>query len=224
MLLNIYLGTTAISYIVIPTFVGLYTQRLKKEGYIGRKKSRTILEKITNFMSDICVVSMPGLNILVSLILLMDTDKCYEKVKKSLLEKGDIYKSTDNIITEEKTENKKDKDIFIEGIEKTMRHVAELKYSGYENDLIELYNQAEGYLKEKRNRQTTKASEVLSPDWFEHLVKIEQKISKKAKLKTDQDKIIEELKQMKELLTNEGITLKDQTSEEETGYTPTLRF
>ena len=29
---------------------------------------------------------------------------------------------------------------------------------------------------------------------------------------------------MKELLTNEGITLKDQTSEEETGYTPTLRF
>lgn len=226
MLFNIYLGSTIISYIVIPTFSCLFDQKLIKEGYLFKKKS--ILEKVTSFMKDIFILSFPGLNILTSMsVLLVDSDKLYENVKKVALKRGNIYLPETNNIFDEKIKDNISKDIcndaFIKGIQQTMRHVSELKYPGYETDLMKLYHQAEEYLKEKQAKKTTKASEVLSPDWFDPIVEIEAKLSKEADLKNDQSSIIESLKQMKELLEKEGIALQGQPSGEESrNSTPKL--
>ena len=92
MLLNIYLGTTAISWAVTFIFSNAYDKKIKREGYKFVKEKKTFPEKTASFISTTFILSIPVYNILNAVSILIMPDKFYENMKDKLLEQGKIYK------------------------------------------------------------------------------------------------------------------------------------
>ena len=96
MLLNIYLGTTAVSWAIVLIFSAAGGKKLKREGYnlVNPKKSFT--EKLASFISTAFIGSIPIYNIIIAIaILCVGDDKFYEYMKDKLLEEGKIYMTKD---------------------------------------------------------------------------------------------------------------------------------
>lgn len=111
MLLNIYLGTTAISWATLLIFSVAIANKLEREGYKFVKVKKSFSEKVANFISTVFKCSIPILNILAAIIIICLGDKIYEYVEGEFLEEGKIYKPISNklnndceneILTEEK--------------------------------------------------------------------------------------------------------------------------
>jgi hypothetical protein len=92
MLLNIYLGTTAVSFATTFLFSAAYEKKLKRQGYKIVKENKFLLEKFVTFISMAFKCSIPIYNILNSITLLCMGDNAYEYIKNKLLEQGKIYK------------------------------------------------------------------------------------------------------------------------------------
>lgn len=94
MLLNIYLGTTAISWATTFIFSAACEKKLKKEGYKFVKEKKSLSEKVATFISTAFKSSIPVYNILNTIVILCMGDKLYGYMEDKLLEQGKIYKPT----------------------------------------------------------------------------------------------------------------------------------
>lgn len=92
MLLNIYLGTTAISWAITFIFSAACEKKLKREGYKFVKEKKSLSEKVATFISTAFKGSIPVYNILNTIVMLCMGDKLYGFMEDILLEKGKIYK------------------------------------------------------------------------------------------------------------------------------------
>lgn len=92
MLLNIYLGTTAISWATVVIFSAACEKKLKREGYKFVKENKSLLEKVADFISAAFKGSMPVYNIVNAIAILWAGDELYGHVKSKLLAQGKIYK------------------------------------------------------------------------------------------------------------------------------------
>lgn len=91
MLLNIYLGTTAISWATIFIFSAACEKKLKREGYKFVKEKKSLSEKVATFISNAFRGSIPVYNILNTIVILWMGDKFYGYMEDKLLEQGKIY-------------------------------------------------------------------------------------------------------------------------------------
>ena len=91
MLLNIYLGTTAISIVVTTTFSLACAKKLERKGYICIKEYKSFAEKIANFMSISFKLLLPIYNIVNAATILFMGDKLYEYAENEALEAGKIF-------------------------------------------------------------------------------------------------------------------------------------
>ena len=95
MLLNIYLGTTAVSWVIAFLFSAACEKKLKREGYKYVETNKSFEEKLAYFISTAFKGSIPIYNILNSIAILCMGDKFYEYMEEKLLEQGKIYKPKD---------------------------------------------------------------------------------------------------------------------------------
>lgn len=93
MLLNIYLGTTAISWATVFIFSAACEKKLKREGYKIVKENKSLSKKIATFISNAFKCSIPIYNILNTIVILCMGDRVYEYIEDKLLKQGKIYKS-----------------------------------------------------------------------------------------------------------------------------------
>ena len=110
MLLNIYLGTTAISWIVTIIFSIASEKKIKRDGYKFVEEKKSTFEKIASFISMIFKGSIPFYNILNTIAILCAGDKMYDYIEDDLLDKGKIiYMPTEETsINEESKTNTED--------------------------------------------------------------------------------------------------------------------
>lgn len=93
MLLNIYLGSIAISFSVTSIFGSACSKKLKREGYKFVSGKASFVEKFANLLSNLFICSVPGLNIIRTIYFLFNGyDEIYESWAKELLKNGEIYK------------------------------------------------------------------------------------------------------------------------------------
>ena len=92
MLLNIYLGTIAISGATVFIHSDACAKKLKREGYQVAKDERALSKKIVKCIRAAFFISMPVYNILNTIVIIGMGDNLYEHMKNSLLEQGKIYK------------------------------------------------------------------------------------------------------------------------------------
>lgn len=95
MLLNIYLGATAINCAVNFVFANAWEKKLKREGYKFVKEKKTVFENITDFILMMLKHAIPVLNIIQPIVILFMSDKVYETVKNNYLAEGKIYMATE---------------------------------------------------------------------------------------------------------------------------------
>lgn len=93
MLLNLYLGTTAMAWATSIIFTIGFGQRMEREGYKIKKENKSFLERVIGLISTAFKLSIPGFNILITIGLLWMGDKIYESVVSDLLKEGKVYKS-----------------------------------------------------------------------------------------------------------------------------------
>lgn len=114
MLLNIYLGTTAISWATVFIFSAACEKKLKREGYKVVKEKKSIKENIASFISIAFKGSIPIYNILNTIAILCMGDKLYEYITEEMpsseetntyiesIEKASTEKKYDEMTLEEK--------------------------------------------------------------------------------------------------------------------------
>ena len=95
MLLSIYLGTTAVSWVTFLLFSVAGEKKLKRDGYKFVKPKRTFIENLVWTMSIVFKASIPVYNIINATIVLCMGEKIYEYLEDRLLEEGKIYMSKD---------------------------------------------------------------------------------------------------------------------------------
>ena len=95
MLLNIYLGTTAISWATVLLTSIATTNKLKRKGYTFVKENKSLSEKIMSYISTIFQASIPIYNILNTICILCMGEKVYDIMEEKLLKQGKIYIESD---------------------------------------------------------------------------------------------------------------------------------
>ena len=91
MLLNIYLGTTAINWITVFIYGTACDRKLKRKGYKYVEDKKTFSEKIADYVSTAFKLSIPVYNIINATVILCRGDKNYKIMEKQLLKEGKIY-------------------------------------------------------------------------------------------------------------------------------------
>ena len=109
MLLNLYLGSTAVSWAILGVYTVALNQRLKRKGYEEVKEEKKVFEVIVDNLSTIFIGCIPVFNIVNSMCMLCSGEKALDYYEKLLLEKGLIRKietkENDDKLKEEITEN-----------------------------------------------------------------------------------------------------------------------
>ncbi len=100
MLLNIYLATTAVSWVVSITTSVACDKKLKRKGYKFVKQEESISEKVITFISTAFYLSIPVLNILNAISILLMGNEIYEYMEDKLLKNGKIYIPTGEVEVE----------------------------------------------------------------------------------------------------------------------------
>ncbi len=119
MLLNIYLGTTAISWATVFIFSAAFEKKLEREGYKFVKEKKSISEKIASFISFAFKNSIPVYNIINTILVLCMSNKVYECMKDKSLEAGKIYMPTEETpISEDKISPREETKTYTESMEK----------------------------------------------------------------------------------------------------------
>lgn len=137
--------------------------------------------------------------------------KCFEAFKDYKLQ---IEELENDIFNEEQKEKSKSlSDDFILMITKDIKRVQEVKYEGYQKEVVALCTLAKNYLQSKKEKSLTSCSEVLmsDSDFMKILVGIESVIDAKIKAKENMDANIDALIEAMETET----TKEDIISEEE---------
>ena len=181
MLLNIYLGTTAASIIVTLIYTVACEKKLKRMGYKFKKEKKSFFEKVTSFLSNAFLLSIPIYNIVNTIAILCTGDKLFEHVEDTLLEKEEIYKlpeedlSIDNEVKVEKL------DPFIKEIRNDLIKLKENPYSNSKEDALKFQNLAYEYLKYKQSKPYTEPNltMVSESDFYEKLIDLEDEIKRK---------------------------------------------
>lgn len=100
-------------------------------------------------------------------------------------------------------------DTFISDITRDMLEVAQIKYLGFEEDILALNSLAKEYLAAKEQLKETHEYYVLSgsKEWFSRLLEIETRIKEKKKVHEDQLANKEELARTMQIIEAEGAIL-----------------
>ena len=123
MLLNIYLGTTAVSWATTLIFSVACINKLEREGYKFIKEKKSFSEIVATFISTTVKDSIPIYNIFKTILILCMGmgDKFYNYMKDKLLEQGKIYKPDEEKINnncENHVLNKEKDDTYTENVQK----------------------------------------------------------------------------------------------------------
>ena len=102
MLLGIYLGTTATSWIL--TIIGdkAMNNRLNREGYIDTSKEKTFIEKVNDFIPVFLIMSIPVVNLILGGVTVFANDKIYKDYKSDGINDGTIIRKPYEILENEK--------------------------------------------------------------------------------------------------------------------------
>ena len=92
MLLNIYLGTTAISWLTLLMVNVAFAGRVKREGYKLINPKISFQEKILLHASNVFKMSIPVYNILNAIVIMYMGDKVLDHLEEELLSRGLLYK------------------------------------------------------------------------------------------------------------------------------------
>lgn len=95
MLLNIYLGTTAVSWAITFISSAASIKKLERKGYRFVKPKKSFAERLASFIRTAFIGSIPVYNIINSIYSLYDLYKLYEYIEEKLLEAGYIYMPKD---------------------------------------------------------------------------------------------------------------------------------
>jgi hypothetical protein len=119
LLLNIYLGTTAISWSIVFLFCAACDKKLKREGYKYIKEKKSIPEKIVSFTLRAFKGFVPVYNILNAITVLLIGDKVYKYMEDKLLQQGDIYMPTEEMSSmEDEFSSREETKTYTESTEK----------------------------------------------------------------------------------------------------------
>lgn len=106
MLLNIYLATTAVNFVVTISRSVAITLRFKREGYKFNKDNRPKAEKTAELLIAVIKSLLPVYNILYTAsVIFLGNDRLYEMIKEKYLEEGRIYKENDHFTIQHDTKN-----------------------------------------------------------------------------------------------------------------------
>lgn len=95
-MLNIYLGTTAISLIVTNLYSRAVVARMMRDGYKVKTRNKSTIERVVDMISLTFKICIPVFNIANTIFLLyIGLDGFYDDMIKKLLKDGTIYKSFD---------------------------------------------------------------------------------------------------------------------------------
>lgn len=166
MLLNIYLGTTAISWATVFIFSNACEEKLKRKGYKFVEEKKSISEKIASFLSIAFKASIPVYNILNTIVLLCMSDKLYEYVEDEFLSEGKIYMPTEETpSSKDEFSPSEENKIYTESIEKAS---TEKKY-----DEMTLKEKL-AYLEHEREILTNQSRTIVAQSFEDDLVNKEQ--------------------------------------------------
>lgn len=122
MLLNIYLGTTAISWATTFIFSVACVKKFKREGYKFVKENKSLPEKVMTFISAAFILSIPVYNILNTIVILWTVDESYGHLEDEYLKQGKIYKPIAEELNndyESKILNEEKADTYTASVQKT---------------------------------------------------------------------------------------------------------
>lgn len=95
MLLNIYLGTTAISWATILIYGVACKMKIKRDGYKSVDRKESFMETLASFISLVFKCSLPVYNIINAIAIIWMHDKFFDYMEAELLKNGEIYKLKD---------------------------------------------------------------------------------------------------------------------------------
>ncbi len=104
MLLGLYLGTTAFSYVVFGLSEIAIRNYANREGYEVVKNNKSLSENIISITSLLLKMSIPVFNIGAALILLMQNEKIFELTVEKAVEKGVMRKKETKLNEDDKAE------------------------------------------------------------------------------------------------------------------------
>lgn len=122
MLLNLYLGTTAVSWATVLIYAVAIAKKAEREGYKTVKQEKSFIERVATYLSILFTASIPALNIINAIYILCMGDKLIDQIIGELVEEGKLYmpdeeqQSTDYEMAPESVE---EKEIHYEVIPKT---------------------------------------------------------------------------------------------------------
>ena len=91
MLLKLYLGTTAASWITTGIYTFAAAERIKRKGYKFNTTKKSFAENLASIMSFVFIASIPVYNIINTFFVLCLGDKMLDEIEAKLLRKGEIY-------------------------------------------------------------------------------------------------------------------------------------
>ena len=104
MLGTLYLGTTIVGLTLCTiSSVGM-ASRIKREGYKMLKDDKSKAESLVDITKSLCIMLIPGLNLLIGALTVFKFDELYEDIKKSWIKKGKIVKKEETIKQDEKVD------------------------------------------------------------------------------------------------------------------------
>ena len=105
MILNIWMGSTAVCWATISLFAVSCKQRILKEGYKPVESNKSLSEKILELLPEMIKASIPVYNVIVTFGVLFASENLYNDIKKTAIEEGWVYKTDEKDIETKKVEN-----------------------------------------------------------------------------------------------------------------------
>lgn len=134
MLLNIYLGTTAASWVTMFIFGAACERKIRRDGYKFVNQNESFIEMLACFISIIFKCSIPVYNIVNTIIALCIGDDAFEYVEAGLLEKGKIYIPKDEFTKDESVDTQSEKEsLQLKKEQSYTDNIQELSEKNYED-------------------------------------------------------------------------------------------
>lgn len=108
-ILGLYIGSIALSSLMLGITSAAYDKRLEREGYHDITKDISIVEKIREYSQIAVFMAIPIINIVLSAMMFFNDD--YEKMLSDCLAKGTIVRKTNAELLKEQEKNSQPKQL-----------------------------------------------------------------------------------------------------------------
>ena len=97
MLLNFYVGSVIICFLVTTLCASSFQKRAEREGYKTKENKTSLVEKVYSNLNLLLKMSIPLFNIIVTLAILFKGDEMYEKIKEEGIRTGNLIPTEEEI-------------------------------------------------------------------------------------------------------------------------------